>query len=108
MPPWNLNSILESNHFYKVTIRISQTSPTEWDNTRAPVGKRVMTISTHTKLGKWWDLFHHDHNAYEKEKEESIDLIFRNTELILPGLKEATDFYLPGTPVSFQNLTNSD
>ena len=40
------------------------------DKDRAPIGKRVMTISTHTKLDRWWSLYEHDRAAYEAHKAE--------------------------------------
>ena len=34
-----------------------------WDIGRAPVGHRAITISTHTDLRPWWQLFEHDRHG---------------------------------------------
>ena len=36
-----------------------------WDKTRAPTGQRALTLSTHTQLADWWDLFEQDPAAYQ-------------------------------------------
>ena len=34
-----------------------------WDQSRAPAGRRAVTISTHTNLAPWWELFSSDRAA---------------------------------------------
>lgn len=76
-----------------------------WDTSRAPAGKRAVTISTHTNLGPWWRLFENDRPAYEALKASFIRQTLVNAEKALPGLQGSVDLLLPGTPVTFQRFT---
>ena len=76
-----------------------------WDPGRAPVGCRALTISTHTRLDKWWDLYEHDRLAYETRKEELTAKTLAAAEIVLPGLRDSADIIMPGTPVTFQRYT---
>ncbi len=75
------------------------------DATRAPAGQRALTISTHTDLSKWWDLFERDRPAYEARKAEYTERVLGVAERALPGLRAAARLVLPGTPVTFQRYT---
>jgi C-3',4' desaturase CrtD len=77
----------------------------EWDEGRAPQGRRTLTLSTHTELSPWWDLFEHDREAYEVRKERYTGRVLAAAEVALPGLRDAVDLVLPGTPVTFQRFT---
>ena len=79
-------------------------SPT-WDAGRAPAGKRALTLSTHTDLSAWWDLFEHDRAAYQARVREYTDRVVAAAEIALPGLRDAAELILPGTPVTFQRFT---
>lgn len=76
-----------------------------WDTSRAPAGQRALTISTHTPLDGWWDLFENDRPAYETRKAALADKTLDAAETALPGLREAARLVLPGTPVTFQRFT---
>jgi C-3',4' desaturase CrtD len=76
------------------------------DTRRAPPGQRALTISTHTRLGPWWDLFEHDRPAYAARKAEYTDRALAAAEIALPGLRGAIRLTLPGTPVTFQRFTH--
>ena len=76
-----------------------------WDETRAPQGKRAITISTHTALGPWWESYSLDKEAYQERKDQYLERAIQAAETILPGLRAATDLTLPGTPVAFQRFT---
>ncbi len=76
------------------------------DPDRAPLGHRALTISTHTALRPWWDLFERDRDAYEARKIEYTERILDAAEIALPGLRRAAKLILPGTPVSFQRFTH--
>jgi C-3',4' desaturase CrtD len=78
----------------------------ETKGARAPVGHRAMTLSTHTKLAGWWQLFETDRNAYEARKAEYTERVLTAAEIALPGLRFALALVLPGTPVSFQRFTH--
>jgi phytoene dehydrogenase-like protein len=76
-----------------------------WDDGRAPQGRRTLTMSTHTELEPWWDLFERDREAYESRKQAYTRRVLSAAEVALPGLRDATELILPGTPVTFQRFT---
>jgi phytoene dehydrogenase-like protein len=76
-----------------------------WDESRAPLGKRAITMSTHTQLGTWWDLLTQDQDAYELLKARYATKVLATAEQILPGLRDAAEIVLPGTPITFQRFT---
>lgn len=75
------------------------------DPARAPAGHRSLTISAHTNLAAWWDLFERDRPAYEARKAEYAERVLAAAEVALPGLRSAAKLILPGTPVTFQRYT---
>ena len=77
----------------------------DWDEGRAPRGQRTLTLSTHTELDGWWDLHQHDRAAYETRKKAFVERVLSAAEVALPGLRDAADLILPGTPVTFQRFT---
>ncbi len=77
----------------------------EWDQARAPVGKRALTISTHTQLQPWWDLFENNKLAYEERKAQYAERILMVGERVIPKLRESAELMLPGTPISFERFT---
>ncbi|MCL4869589.1 MAG: FAD-dependent oxidoreductase [Anaerolineae bacterium] len=76
-----------------------------WDRGRAPIGHRALTISTHTDLAPWWELFHQDQAAYEARKQAYLNRILASVEKVIPGLRDAAALILPGTPITFQRFT---
>jgi C-3',4' desaturase CrtD len=76
-----------------------------WDESRAPEGGRTLTLSTHTELDPWWDLHEGDREAYEARKRAYTRRVLAAAEVALPGLRDAADLILPGTPVTFQRFT---
>jgi len=78
----------------------------EWDHSRAPDGRRALTISTHTQLTPWWDLYKNDRFRYEACKQTYTQRIVEAAERILPGIRDGIDILLPGTPVTFENYTH--
>lgn len=76
-----------------------------WDTARAPAGRRAVTISTHTGLQPWWKLRNGDRSRYEQRKQVYTDRILSAAERVIPGIREASDLILPGTPVTFQRFT---
>ena len=85
------------------TVFLSMSPP--WDAARAPDGRRALTISSHTELDGWWDLFEHDRPAYEARKQALVERVLDAAEVVLPNLREAAELILPGTPVTFQRFT---
>jgi C-3',4' desaturase CrtD len=76
-----------------------------WDKLRAPAGKRALTISTHTSLGHWWDLYQSDSKAYEERKTVYLERVLMAAERVIPGMQIGADLIMPGTPVTFQQFT---
>ena len=76
-----------------------------WDASRAPAGRRAMTLSTHTALDGWWDLFEKDRPAYQARIEQYTQKLIAAAEIIIPNLPQAANLILPGTPVTFQRFT---
>ncbi len=76
-----------------------------WDNSRAPQGRRAVTLSTHTKLADWWRCFEQDQEIYETRKHIYTERLLAAAETALPGLRSAAQLILPGTPVTFQRFT---
>lgn len=79
-----------------------------WDKGRAPVGQRVLTISTHTALAPWWELRNGDQQAYEARKAIYSDQLITAATRVLPRLREAAKFILAGTPITFQRFTRRE
>ncbi len=80
----------------------------DWDASRAPAGGRALTISTHTRLGPWWDLFQTDRVAYEARKAKYAERVLAAAEMALPGLRSAARLVKLGTPVTFQRFTRRE
>jgi C-3',4' desaturase CrtD len=80
----------------------------DWDHQRAPQGRRALTLSSHTSLNGWWDLFEEDRAAYEARKDNYAERLLATAETALPGLRDAADLVMPGTPVTFQRFTRRD
>ena len=77
----------------------------DWDEGRAPVGQRALTLSTHTALTPWWQLYADDPAEYEARRDSYAAKMMDAAELALPGIRAATTLLLPGTPVTFHRFT---
>jgi phytoene dehydrogenase-like protein len=77
----------------------------EWDHTRAPASRRALTLSTHTGFLSWQQLFRQDRQAYEARKETYTRRVIAAAERALPGLSDAAEIILPGTPLTFERFT---
>ncbi len=76
-----------------------------WDVARAPENRRALTLSTHTRLDAWWQLYEHDREAYDTRKNEYTQRVLSAAAVALPKLADAAELVLPGTPVTFQRFT---
>ncbi len=76
-----------------------------WDQSRAPKGKRAITLSTHSDLRPWWKTFHGDPARYEELKDAYKENMMSAAEEIFSGIQSATRLVLPGTPVTFERFT---
>ncbi|NDJ62424.1 MAG: FAD-dependent oxidoreductase [Chloroflexi bacterium] len=78
----------------------------EWDTSRAPEGRRAVTVTTHTNVQQWWDLLAQDEAAYSARKDAYADQMLTNIERALPGFRSSVDLLMPGTPVTYQFYTD--
>lgn len=78
----------------------------EWDATRAPSGRRAVTISTHTRIRPWWELFERDPTAYEHRKQAYTERVLALGERAVPGLRNAVRNVISGTPLTFAAYTH--
>ena len=79
-----------------------------WDRSRAPAGRRAVTMSTHTGLKPWWTLFNADRNRYELRKDHYTARMLAAAEHALPGLRGRLHLVKPGTPVTFRRFTRRE
>lgn len=75
------------------------------DGQRAPAGMRAATLSTHTAVAPWWTLQNRDRAAYEARREQYAERMMAAAERAIPGIGQAVQLCLPGTPVTFQRFT---
>jgi C-3',4' desaturase CrtD len=75
-----------------------------WDASRAPSGQRALTLSTHTRLDDWWQLYQTDRSAYEARKAEMSEKMLTAADSAIPGIRTAARLVMPGTPVTFQRF----
>lgn len=76
-----------------------------WDTSRSPEGKRAVTLSTHTELEGWWQLFEADLAGYDRRRELMAEKMVAAAELALPGFARSIELAIPGTPLTFQRFT---
>jgi len=76
-----------------------------WDETRAPQGKRALTVTTHTHVQQWWNLLNRDEALYYAKKDRFTDKIIHQINKIFPKFEENIDLLLPGSPVTYQFYT---
>lgn len=77
------------------------------DTTRAPLGHRALTISTHTRSANWWALRNKPGGQaeYEARVAQYSEQMLNLAERALPGLRQRIRLQLPGTPVTFKFYT---
>ncbi len=77
-----------------------------WDSSRAPHGRRAVTISTHTNFSTWWELAEHDPDGYQSRTQQFTERLLDLAEIALPRIRSGADLILPGTPLTFQRYTS--
>ncbi|MEZ4670748.1 MAG: NAD(P)/FAD-dependent oxidoreductase [Anaerolineae bacterium] len=76
-----------------------------WDDSRAPVGQRAVTVTTHTRVQPWWDALAQGEAVYEERKQEYTEKMLAQIERVIPGFRRAVRLMLPGSPVTYQFYT---
>lgn len=77
-----------------------------WDEMRAPIGQRAVTVTTHTDPVRWWSLLDTDREAYYAMKEQYTAKIIEAIDGLLPGFSKSITLSLAGTPVTYQYYTD--
>lgn len=85
------------------SVFISLSDPA--DPGRAPQGMRAATLSTHTAVAPWWTLAEADRSAYLKRRQRYAERLLQAAEQAIPGLRDAVQLCLPGTPLTFDYYT---
>ena len=75
-----------------------------WDPTRAPTGRRAVTLSTHTRLDPWWSS-DKESLTFTARELAYADRLLAAGERVIPHLRQAADLLLPGTPMTFAHFT---
>ncbi len=76
-----------------------------WDASRAPVGHRAVTMTTHTEVTSWWNLLERDPQAYAARKAEYADKLLTQVERSIPGFRARIVLEMPGSPITYQFYT---
>jgi C-3',4' desaturase CrtD len=79
-------------------------SPT-WDASRAPDGKRAVTLTTHTRVQDWYDAAAQGEEAYASRKAVYTETMLSGIERYLPGFRAAVRFSMAGSPTSYEFWT---
>ncbi|NWF62738.1 MAG: NAD(P)-binding protein [Chloroflexi bacterium] len=75
------------------------------DDKRAPQGFRTATLSTHTSVTAWDQLYKQNPAAYEERKAEYTERVLNAAERALPGFRKAAKLVMPGTPHTYEFYT---
>jgi C-3',4' desaturase CrtD len=77
----------------------------EWDTSRAPLGHRAVTVTTHTDVSTWWTLFQTNRNAYVERKQEYTERLLTAIDAYIPGFRSSISLALDGTPITYEYYT---
>lgn len=77
-----------------------------WDASRAPVGMRAATVTTHTDVRQWWGWLAEGEDVYAQKKAEYAERMLALIETVRPGFHAGVELMLPGTPVTYQFYTD--
>lgn len=75
-----------------------------WDRSRAPAGKRAITVSTHVDAAKWLE-YARDKEVYQQEKQRFEKILLDQVEHALPNIRQGIDVMMSGSPRTFYNFT---
>ena len=76
------------------------------DPLRAPPGRRAATLSTHTRVQTWWELYQAaNKDGYFQRRSLYADRLVEAAARVVPDLRSAIHLCLPGTPVTFEYYT---
>ncbi len=75
-----------------------------WDRSRAPQGKRAITVSTHVNAKHWTELAK-DKEIYQAEKRQLEQTMLNQIERALPNIRAGIEVMVSGSPRTFKNFT---
>jgi C-3',4' desaturase CrtD len=75
-----------------------------WDHSRAPEGKRALTVSTHVNAKTWTDLAQ-NRETYTAAKCDLETKLLNQIERALPNIRDGIEVVLSGSPKTFKNFT---
>jgi phytoene dehydrogenase-like protein len=74
-----------------------------WD-TRAPAGKRAVTVSTFTEAEQWF-AFHEDESEHEAQDQSALETWWQRLHAALPELGDGVEVIETATPRTFYENT---
>jgi len=78
-------------------------SAPEWD-TRAPAGKRAVTVSTFTEASQWFS-FHEDESEHEEQDQRTLEAWWERMHAMMPELGSGVEIIETATPRTFYSYT---
>jgi C-3',4' desaturase CrtD len=78
-------------------------SAPEWD-TRAPAGKRAVTVSTFTEASQWFS-FHEDESEHEEQDQRALEVWWERIHAMMPELGSGVEIIETATPRTFYSYT---
>jgi C-3',4' desaturase CrtD len=75
-----------------------------WDRSRAPEGKRAITVSTHVNANHWMTLAQ-DKQQYTVAKRDLEQTMVNQISRALPNIRDGVEVMLSGSPKTFKNFT---
>ncbi len=75
----------------------------EWD-TRAPAGKRAVTVSTFTEAEQWFS-FHEDETEHEEQDQRTLELWWQRMHAMMPELGSGVEMIETASPRTFYSYT---
>jgi len=76
-----------------------------WDSTRAPAGRRAVTVSTHTDVRSWAQTAALGEQAYAERKAAYTESMLALIERTIPGFREHIVFQMSGSPTTYAFYT---
>ncbi len=89
---------------HDVTNMLISISPS-WDRSRAPEGKRAITISTHVDAKAWLNIANTSKEVYTAEKQKLEEIILNKLSTIFPNVRSGLEVILSGSPRTFKRFT---
>lgn len=78
-------------------------SAPEWD-TRAPAGKRAVTVSTFTEASQWFS-YHEDETEHEEQDQRALELWWARIHAAMPELGAGVEVIETASPRTFHGYT---